>query len=215
MTKKNLTILIIILISIITFNNQITKETIINEVKTNNKISYYKEQYNNEDIIARLEIPELINILIVKGQDNEYYLNHSINKEQDKKGTEFMDYRNTPSSNHINIYGHNSKTYDLPFKRIEKFLQKEFFKTNKYIYLEFEEFTKKYLIFSIKEVSTDFIHMNISSSNIKEKIDKIKNKSIHIREINYNNNSNILILQTCSYNKKKSFYLLSAIEVEN
>ena len=39
MTKKNLTILIIILISIITFNNQITKETIINEVKTNNKIS--------------------------------------------------------------------------------------------------------------------------------------------------------------------------------
>lgn len=36
--------------------------------------------HNNNDIIGRLEIPDLFNILVVRGKDNTYYLNRNVDK---------------------------------------------------------------------------------------------------------------------------------------
>lgn len=193
--------------------NIIQVEPTINNFKV---IEYYKKEYSNDEIIAKLEIPNLFNTLITQSKDNEYYLNHSISKKHDKKGTEFMDYRVNINSKQINIYGHNSQTYNLPFKKLEKYLDKNFFDENKYINLSDDNNKSVYQILLIKEISDDYEHMkiDINEKNVVNHLNKLKENSIHYRELTYNSNTDILVLQTCSYNNQDSYYIIVAIKEE-
>lgn len=176
-------------------------------------VQFAKEEYNNQDIIGRLEIPNLFNILITQTNNNEYYLNHNINNKKDIKGNEFLDYRNTPSDSQINIYGHNSSTYDIPFRKLEKFLNKDFFNNNQYIIFQTDTVRRIYKIVSINKVSSNYIHMNINQQNQKEHIKKLLSNSINLKEIEYTNDTNIIILQTCVTNEKNTYYLLIGFEI--
>ncbi len=177
-----------------------------------------RKKHNNEEIIARLEIPNLFNILVAKAEDNDYYLDHSIDRKYSEKGSEYLDYRTIPTSKQINIYGHNSSTYNIPFRKLEKFLTKEFFDNTPYILLQHDQGTRIYKIFSIKKVDSDNEHMkvNIPNEEYPTHIEKLKSNSIYTRDVSYNEYSNLLILQTCSYESSnlKSYYIISAIEIE-
>ena len=107
--------------------NNLIKKEIRNEIsvlESNKKgtiknLEYYKEYYENDNIVGRLKIRNTsIDTLLVKGNDNEYYLNHSISNEYDEKGSIFIDYRTDLNSKQINIYGHNSNVYDVIFKEL-------------------------------------------------------------------------------------------------
>jgi len=184
------------------------------QVSEDINLEEYRNKYNNFNIIARLEIPNIFNILITQYQDNTYYLNHNLYNKKDEKGTEFLDYRLNNLSNQINIYGHNSKTYNLPFTNIEKYLSEDFFINNPYIIYQYDEGKRYYKIISFKEINNDYEHMQVNPSNIEEHLDKLISNSIYTRDIQYNNDSNIIILQTCSYNND-NYYLLIGIEVEH
>lgn len=189
-----------------------------NKVIENNKhsISFYQKEFNNNDIVAFLEIPDILNILITQTDNNDYYLNHSISKRKDIKGSEFMDYRVNLNSKQINLYGHNSKTYNnIPFKVLEKYNDPDFFNQNKYIILSNDNIKRTYLVYVFKEVKEDYEHMkvNINEKNIISHLNNLEKNSINKRNIKYNENSSILILQTCSYSTKDSYYLLIAIEI--
>lgn len=191
-------------------------EAMVIESSPDIDLNTYRQKYNNQDIIARLEIPNLFNILITQTSNNDYYLNHSLSKEKDNKGTEFMDYRNTIHSKQINIYGHNSRTYDLPFRKLENFLNKDFFNQNKYIILQTEKERRIYEISAIKEVNKDTEHMNINyhGSKFVSHVSELLNNAINKRNLDYDEDSNILILQTCSYDQDDSYYIIVAIEIE-
>ena len=68
----------------------------------NNQNNYYEiyfnrleTKYNNQDIIGVIEVENTnISEVIVKGEDNEYYLTHDLKNNYDIYGTVFMDYRN-------------------------------------------------------------------------------------------------------------------------
>jgi SrtB family sortase len=143
-------------------------------------------------------------------------LNHAIDRKKDVKGSEFMDYRIKPTSKQVNIYGHNSKTYDIPFRKLEKFLDKDFFDSTPYVLLQHDTGTRIYKIFSLKEISKDYEHMVVSTTihNHKQHIDILKEGSLYTRDIPYDENSNILVLQTCSYTKSNTYYVISAIEIK-
>lgn len=197
--------------------NDITNKSEVISISSNVDLNYYKKYYKNQDIIARLEIPYLFNILITKTTDNKYYLNHSIDKKIDIKGTEFMDYRVTPESKKINIYGHNSNTFDLPFRKLENYLNNNFYNNNKYIILQHENGVRIYQIFSFKKVKDNFIHMqvNLNYQNYKEHFEYLLKDTINKTQIEYNEKSSILTLQTCTYDNDNSYYILSAIEVNS
>ena len=57
-----------------------------------------------------------------------------------------MDYRNTFNDKQINIYGHNSNKYDVPFKDLVKYKDSEFTKSNDEIYLTTSSGINKYKI---------------------------------------------------------------------
>ena len=125
-------------------------------------------------------------------------------------------YRVNPDSKQINIYGHNSRTYDIPFRKLEKFLDKDFFEENKYIVLQTDSGRRIYKIFSIKEYAKDYEYMvvDLTGKDFVNHLNILKKDSINSREVEYDENSNLLVLQTCSYGKKNTYYIISAIEIE-
>lgn len=190
-------------------------EKALNLFSENINLQEMRQEYKNDDIVARLEIPELFNILITKTEDNKYYLNHSINKKKDKKGTEFLDYRTDPTANQVNVYGHNSRTYDIPFRKLESFLEEEFFNNNPYILLQHDKDTRIYKIISIKEVNENYEHMivDVPEESRLEHINNLIENSLYSRYVEYDKNSNILVIQTCSYNDDDTYYVITAIEL--
>ena len=242
MKKKRILLAIILLLIVITFTGSLIyyqknnksinnipteeKETLVIEEEKEHidielsvdvDLQAEREKYKNNDIVARLEIPDLFNILIVQDTDNEFYLDHNLYRKKDTKGTEYLDYRVTTESKQINIYGHNSRTYNIPFRKLEKFLDKDFFDTHEYIVLQTFNTKRIYRIFSIKEDNGDYEHMKVKKTGDEfvEHIEILMKDSIHTREVKYDEDSNLLILQTCSYGKKKTYYVISAIEIKN
>ena len=195
---------------------EIKKEEINITISPDVDLNAERKKYKNDDIVARLEIPDLFNILVVKGNNNSYYLNRAVTRKKDNRGTEFMDYRVNPDSKQINIYGHNSRTYDIPFRKLEKFLDKDFFEENKYIVLQTDSGRRIYKIFSIKEYAKDYEYMvvDLTGKDFVNHLNILKKDSINSREVEYDENSNLLVLQTCSYGKKNTYYIISAIEIE-
>lgn len=195
---------------------EIKKEEINITISPDVDLNAERDKYKNNNIVARLEIPDLINILVVRGADNSYYLNHSIKNKKDNKGTEFMDYRVNTDSKQINIYGHNSRTYDIPFRKLEKFLDEGYFEENKYIVLQTDSGRRIYKIFSLKEYASDYEYMkvNLTGKEYLDHLNKMNEGSLYSREVEYDENSNLLVLQTCSYGKNNTYYIISAIEIE-
>ena len=173
--------------------------------------------HNNDDIIGRLEIPNLFNILIVRGKDNSYYLNYSIDRTWDVRGSEFMDYRLTPTSKQINIYGHNSRDENIkvPFLKLESFLNKTFFDENQYIIFQYDGGKSYYKIMAIKEITTDYEHMTLDKTGAEfvEHVNKLKDNSIYTRDVYYDENSEIMILQTCSHHLDNAYYIITAVKI--
>lgn len=178
-------------------------------------IDYYRQRYNNNDIQGILEVPNLFTSIVTQTTNNTYYLNHSVSREKNIVGNEFLDYRINAKSNQINIYGHNSRDYDTNFRLLENYLDKNYFEQNPYIYYKTAEKSQKYLIFSIKGVSSDFEHMtvNLSGNAFVSHIKDLQQDSIYKRIVEYDENSEIIVLQTCSYNPLYSYYIISAIAV--
>lgn len=172
-----------------------------------------REENKNPEIIARMEIPNVFNLLITQTKDNDYYLDYNIKKQRSDKGNEFIDFRNTITDKQINVYGHNSRLYDLPFKQIELFLDKEFFDNNKYLLLQHDGGRRIYQIAAIKKVRTDDEHMLVKAKYQKEHISKLMNNTIYNRDLEYDDNTNIIVLQTCVRQEDRSYYILIGFEL--
>ena len=180
-------------------------------------LDYYRKENNNAEIVGRLEIPGVFNLLLTQTKDNDYYIEYNIKRKRSNKGTEFVDFRTKLTDKQVNVYGHNSRLYDLPFKNLEKFLEKDFFNQNEYILLQHEEGRRIYKIVSIKRVTTDYEHMTVDTTkkNHVSHIERLLSNSTHQRDVEYDENTNLLVLQTCTREKNvQAFYILTAIEVD-
>ena len=98
-----------------------------------NVLPIYRNQYNNENIMGRIEIPGMnIDTPVARASNNKYYLDYNLYNQYDQIGAPFFDYRNLDLANNrqINIYGHNTQNtaiYDkLPFVNLEAYTDKNF-----------------------------------------------------------------------------------------
>ena len=194
-------------------NKKETSITVENSKKYD--LDYFKEYFNNNDIVGTIKIDDTsINNFIVKGVDNKYYLNHSIDKKYDVKGSIFLDYRVDLNSKQINIYGHNSNYYkDLPFHELESYLNKNFYNTHRYIKIWDGINDNIYEIFSIQLVTNDYEHMNVFPKDVNNHLEKIS-KSIYETGVDINMNDQILVLQTCSYTPK-GYIVIYSKKIDN
>ena len=185
----------------------------IPKINENTKIvDKLKKEYNNNDIVGVIEIPNLFKEVLVQTTDNNYYLNHTITKEESIYGATFMDFRNDMNSDKkLLIYGHSDSNIILSFNKLSNYNNQEFYENNKYIYLYTNDEKYKYEIFSSYIETKDFDYVNLKSYNgltYKEHINKLKNKSNIKSNIVLEDNSKIIILQTCSNGDPNQKYQL-------
>lgn len=183
------------------------------KVSCKEKLDNYRNQYNNSDIVAEMEILGTnIRSIVTQSSDNDFYLNHSLTKEYDAVGTVFMDYRVNINSRKILLYGHNSQNIDTIFHRLENYLNEDFYREHSDITLYTDEDTVTYKIFSVMIVTNDYQYylVDFADSQWPIHLYNLKNSSIYDTGVSLDKNDEVLILQTCFYNPIGSYLVISA-----
>lgn len=242
MKKKNkilITLIQIVLIAVIIFSgikiiewiksnkknkdimSEIKENVVINnEMDSNNeeyKIDFAKLKQKNSDAIAWIKVNGTdIDFPVVKGTDNSYYLTHNFDKEKNKAGWIFADYRNKfdGTDKNIIIYGHNMKNGSM-FASLKDVIKEEWYnnENNKYIALITENENCKYQVFSVYQIETEEYYLQTNISNFKEFVEKIKGRSKKDFNVDIKETDNILTLSTCADNTKYRV-VLHAVKVK-
>lgn len=187
------------------------KENVVinNETDSNNKeykIDFTKLKQKNSDAIAWIKVNGTdIDFPVVKGTDNSYYLTHNFDKEKNKAGWIFADYRNKfdGTDKNIIIYGHNMKNGSM-FASLKDVIKEEWYnnENNKYIALITENENCKYQVFSVYQTETEEYYLQTNISNFEEFVEKIKGRSKKNFNVDIKETDSILTLSTCADNTK-------------
>lgn len=201
-------------------NSRIQKkiEKLLDTEKNNQlDINFDELKKINKDTIGYLEVPNTnIQYVVVKGNDNSYYLNHNFNNEHNVAGWIFMDYRNKADGTDKNmvIYGHDTSDGSM-FGSLSTLLDENYLKNNdnKYISFVTDTETKKYQIFSIYTIAPEeyYINTNFSEQEFVEFKETIKERSFFNIDANLDN-KNIITLSTCQNHGKRRL-AVHAVEI--
>lgn len=199
-------------------NNEIKQqidEAIVVNKSVDNEYDSYEINFNmlkeqNRDTVAYLKVNNTnIDYIVLKGNDNSYYLKHNFNKEYNVMGWIFADYRNKfdGSDKNIVIFGHNIKDGTM-FGSLKNVLTKEWFndESNHIITLVTEESENLYQVFSTYTIEPEdyYITTNFNSDLEYQKfLTTIKSRSIYNYNIDVNTSDSILTLSTCTANGTK------------
>lgn len=217
-------ILIIILVYsaihiVIWYKNNKTNKKIIEEISQaieinentedeKYKVNFEELKNKNSDTVAWLKVENTsIEFPIVKANDNSYYLTHNFNKENNKAGWIFADYKNKfdGTDKNIVIYGHNMRD-DSMFGSLKDVIKEEWYNNeeNKYITFVTENEYQTYQVFSVYQIEKEdyYIQTNFQNNEFEEFIKTIKQRSKKDFNVDVTNKDNILTLSTCANNNK-------------
>ena len=149
---------------------------------------------------------------LVSDDTSYYYLDHTLDGKLNYRGVPFIDYRNDFTGRKTIIYSHSAKDGSAPFNYLQDYNGNEaFFKQHQYITVKYNGKTYKYQIFSvyISVANNDYDEgleyyrvMNYTDSEWEQKIQEYKNNSDYDTGVSVSKNDKILILQTCSMDKR-------------
>lgn len=184
------------------------------EVKTSNPGLDEKKKRDQEAIekieALRKDYPSVVGWIrvggtdidypIVKGSDNNYYLNHNYKDEYNVFGAIFMDYRNKEDLSDQNtiIYGHNNQR-DGNFKDLHKYEDKDFFNEDRFIEIYSLNGYKKYKVFAVYNAAPydKFRSPSYTGEEGKNLLAYIKERNL-VSGVMPEEIKDILTLQTCS-----------------
>ncbi len=163
----------------------------------------------NRDVVGwiRFENPETISYPIAKGDSNDEYLRHNLDKEYSTAGTIFVDYRNSSNFKDLNtfIYGHNMRNGSM-FGQLKKYVEKDFFEANPYFYIYTPDgMEMTYRIFSVRIVKDTSDAFDLYYSDSKEfgkYISDARKASYFDSNAEVSTDSRIVTLSTCSKAKE-------------
>ena len=197
------------MLEVIDNNVDIKKDEVNSDINDNKAIETIDLDLNNlkninSDTVAYLKVESTnINYPVVKSNDNEYYLNHSFNKNKNQEGWIFLDYRNNINNldNNTIIYGHNRLTGTM-FGTLKNLLNKSYQEsTNHYIYLTTENNSYVFEVFSTYIISNESYYLKTNFKNdtkYLEFLNTLKSRSTYNFNIELNSNDKIITLSTCS-----------------
>lgn len=173
----------------------------------------------NSDTIAYLKVNNTnIDYIVVKGNDNDYYLKRNFNKEKNVAGWIFADYQNKfdGTDKNIVIYGHNRKEGTM-FGNLKNVLDESWYNdsNNLTIDLVTEDGLKKYHVFSVYKIVREDYYINTEFSSDKEYLkflNTLKERSINDFGIELSSDDKILTLSTCADEGAKRVVLHAVLE---
>lgn len=192
-----------------------TISAITNINKNNLKIDsekYHKLKDINPDYIFWLYIPNSnINYPVVKSKNNEDYLYKNFKNEKNIGGTIFLDSRNTLDDKNLILHGHNLKDNSM-FGTLKYFLDENYIKKNKDIFILFENKIVVYEVFSsfiIDGKNFKYKHNFKNNTEFNNYIKYLTERS-SIKFTENKNSDSIITLSTCTNRKKNERIIVSA-----
>ena len=190
------------------------EESIKVDKKTNKTTVDFKTlKEQNPDTVAYLKVNGTnINYVVVKGKDNDYYLNHNFKKEYNISGWVFADYHNLldGTDKNIIVYGHNTMDGSM-FGSLNNILKKEWYENTDNLEITFitEKEESKYQVFSVYQIEAEdyYINTNFTNNDFNSFINNLKNRSIHDFNVEISPENSILTLSTCSFDGKERVVL--------
>ena len=149
-----------------------------------------------------------INYPFVQTTDNNYYLKHSFDKSNNKKGWVYMDYRNSIDNLNDNtiLYAHGLVNNQM-FGSMRKILKSSWYNNKENHIIKVSTLTNNQLwqVFSIYTIEPESYYITTNFNNkdaFNNFIEVIKSRSIYNFGLEVTNNDKILTLSSC-YNDKK------------
>ena len=183
-------------------------------------INFEEIKKQNPDVIAYIKVPGTkIDYIVVRGEDNDFYLDHNFKKDKNVTGWIFADYKNNfdGEDKNIVIYGHN--TIDKSMFGSLKYVLEDSWQENKNnhtIILVTEEGLKKYKVFSTYKIDNEEYYIRtdfLSDDEYSKFLDTIEKRSNYNYNITPDLKDHILTLSTCS-NQGKKRVVLHAVEIK-
>lgn len=167
----------------------------------------------NEDLRGWIKIPGFeIDLPVVQGDDNDYYLKKNVYGKYTTYGVPFFDYRMTDFENlHMNnvIYGHNMRSDDYIFGMLENyrtiagFEQAPVIECNT-IYGDYTWFV--YAVFISNSDPADdngylfpYNFIDVSQDKFESYIEEIDKRKLYTTGVDINSSDKLLTLSTCCY----------------
>ncbi len=168
----------------------------------------------NEDAVAWIKVPGTqIEHVIVKGKNNDYYLNHNLEKKYNQAGWVFADYKNKfdGTDKNIVIYGHNREDGTM-FGSMKDTLKEAWYNNEKNyeIDLIIENGEKqKYQVFSVYQIKTEdyYIDTEFKEGEFQKFVTTLKNRSKKDFGVEVSEEDNVLTLSTCANNYRDRIVL--------
>lgn len=165
----------------------------------------------NSDTVAWINVNNTnINYPIVQTDNNDFYLNHSYDKEYNEAGWVYLDYRNESSFSDKNtiIYAH-SRLDKTMFGSLSKTLKPEWYenKDNHIIRISNEKENSLWQIFSVYVIETEnyYITTNFNSDDEYLKfLNTMKDRSKYDFDVNLSSTDRIITLSTCYDDNRKT-----------
>lgn len=227
MTKIIRIVQIILIVVIIIFSYQLVKTYLEDKASAKRYAELQKEfqfesltsksetrpQFNkleaiNKDIVGWIQLKgTTLNYPVLQGKTNHEYLRQDFEHEKSRKGSIFMDYRNSVKNPNLNtiIYGHHMGD-DTMFDVLEKYLKQEYYHRHQDIQYDTKYGKYKLQVFSAYQTTTkdNYIQTDFaSSSEFQQFINKTKQKSVIQSHVEVSNQDKLVTLSTCenAYNQ--------------
>lgn len=165
----------------------------------------------NEDVIGWIEIPDTeLSYPLLKGEDNQYYLTHTWNKERNAMGSVFMECTNQPDFSQFNtiLYAHRMNN-DSMFGTLKYYDDLEFWKEHPKVYIVTDAGVRIYDIFAAYQVGVrDIIYrLDLEKSELQSDfIDFCLENSVIDTELVPQPEDSFLTLSTCIDSYSQSDY---------
>ncbi len=165
----------------------------------------------NPDVIGWLYYPALdISYPILKGEDNDYYLHHTIEKKKNFSGSIFMEAKNSSSfaDCHTVIYGHNMKNGTM-FGKLKRVRQLEMKEDERKFWIITPEKNQLCRVFSAQEVKTGSEAYSLFSGPCQEFLDwanqMCRTSAVEPGDVTFEETDRVITLSTCTSNDKTRF----------
>ena len=169
----------------------------------------------NEDVLGWIRIPDTkIDYPLMRGEDNDFYLNHTWDRTANSVGSIFLECLNQSDLTDFNtiIYGHNMNNGSM-FAELEHFAIKKHWEEHPYVYVVTDAGVYRYEIFAFYRADVDSLtySLNPSRDDTKEKFFKLALDTSWIDTgIQPEITDRVLTLSTCSGADYSSRYVVQA-----
>ncbi len=187
----------------------------------------YKNLLNkNKKLIGWLKIDDTnIDYPVMQTNDNEYYLTHDLNQNNDRNGAIFMDKDCDvlkPSTNFI-LYGHHMKSGKM-FGQLDKFADEEYYREHPSIRFDtiYEKgvydimYVFRSRVYSEEEIV--FKYYQFIDANSEQEFDSYMNEmkelSLYDTGVTAEYGDQLLTLSTCDYQEKNGRFVVVAKKVK-